>query len=517
MSDSEDSNAELNSEFDVEYDESFELNDEDEDEDNLVNFEDDFTDLKEEIHAYDTPFKVLTVRDLESRQEEKKERICRLLNVQKGQAAALLSSFKWHDDTLVERYVEDADKVAQSVGIDINESHHYQLDDPGPDFICLICCDSVKDRPDMKTFALSCGHRLCSSCYASYIEEKIMEHGSSRDIVCFGIKCALILDEDAVGLLVSDRVSQRYHELLNKNYVAEMSSLTWCSAPDCQYAIECGFRRADINIHVPTVKCQCGYEFCIGCNLEDHRPAICVLARQWIKKCNDDSETSNWIMANTKDCPKCHAQIEKNGGCNHMICKKCHHHFCWMCLGDWVAHGSQYYNCSRYNEKEFSGSKGAQQKSRKELDRYLHFYNRYANHQQSLKLDSETFDRIRSKMKELQNIQGMSWIEVQYLSQAFEGLRSARKTLTWSYAFAYYLKGSHITQIFENNLRDLELAAENLSELFEKPTDVLPSIKIQMLDKFSYVSQRRKILLDYVAKGLADGCSWQYIVDIPEP
>lgn len=35
-----------------------------------------------------------------------------------------------------------------------------------------------------------------------------------------------------------------------------------------------------------------------------------------MKKCADDSETSNWISANTKECPKCHSTIEKNGGCN---------------------------------------------------------------------------------------------------------------------------------------------------------------------------------------------------------
>lgn len=43
--------------------------------------------------------------------------------------------------------------------------------------------------------------------------------------------------------------------------------------------------------------------------------------KKWIKKTNDDSETSNWISANTKECPKCNVTIEKNGGCNHMVCR----------------------------------------------------------------------------------------------------------------------------------------------------------------------------------------------------
>jgi hypothetical protein len=34
-----------------------------------------------------------------------------------------------------------------------------------------------------------------------------------------------------------------------------------------------------------------------------------------------------------KQCPRCHVDIQKNGGCNHMSCQ-CGHCFCWLCLGD---------------------------------------------------------------------------------------------------------------------------------------------------------------------------------------
>ena len=57
-------------------------------------------------------------------------------------------------------------------------------------------------------------------------------------------------------------------------------------------------------------------------------------------KCRDDSETYNWLMSNTKACPKCATSIEKNGGCNHMTCKNssCKFEFCWVCLGPWKDH-----------------------------------------------------------------------------------------------------------------------------------------------------------------------------------
>ena len=47
----------------------------------------------------------------------------------------------------------------------------------------------------------------------------------------------------------------------------------------------------------------------------------CSLLNRWKKKCDDDSETFNWIHANTKECPHCQATIEKDGGCNHVVCR----------------------------------------------------------------------------------------------------------------------------------------------------------------------------------------------------
>ena len=41
----------------------------------------------------------------------------------------------------------------------------------------------------------------------------------------------------------------------------------------------------------------------------------------WDEKTNGDSETRNWMTANTKPCPKCSKLVEKNGGCNHVTCK----------------------------------------------------------------------------------------------------------------------------------------------------------------------------------------------------
>ena len=45
--------------------------------------------------------------------------------------------------------------------------------------------------------------------------------------------------------------------------------------------------------------------------------------RAWLVKNSAESENLNWILANTKPCPKCHRPIEKNQGCMHMTCSQC--------------------------------------------------------------------------------------------------------------------------------------------------------------------------------------------------
>lgn len=223
----------------------------------------------------------------------------------------------------------------------------------------------------------------------------------------------------------------RYQELLTRTYVDDKDNLKWCPAPNCVYAVDCAVKVRELGRTVPTVLCNCGYAFCFGCTLADHQPAPCSLVKRWLKKCEDDSETANWISANTKECPRCGSTIEKNGGCNHMTCRKCRHEFCWMCMGVWSEHGTSWYNCSRYEEKSGSEARDAQAKSRQSLERYLHYYNRYANHEQSAKLDKDIALKAEKKMTQLQTNSNLSWIEVQFLSDASQCLQQCRQTLKW--------------------------------------------------------------------------------------
>lgn len=502
-----------------------------------------FLDKLKKPKIYETEFEVLSPKDLHKMEKDTIAHVSGFLSVTEAQARALLWTYKWQADPLIEAYVDNRTKILEKSGLLVDETTGnpisiapYSVSTASPGYLCFICCEeAVADKP-FYTFEIDCRHSLCVDCYKNYLRGKIVENGESRQIRCPQFPCKLQIPEEAVEyLFVGDgatktnnnndnshetskkpkesnaRVFEKYQNLLDKDFVTLMDKTTFCPAPDCDKIIKCTKPLEDPNRKVPGVKCTCGKEFCFACSLDDHMPATCKIAKAWLKKCQDDSETANWISANTKECAKCHSTIEKSGGCNHMTCQKCKHEFCWICMGDWSLHGTSYYNCSRYDEADSMAARSEQDKSRSQLKRYLHYYNRYMNHLDSLKRDSETFEQMQEKMKELQESAGMSWIEVQFLSQAFEVLSASRHTMTWTYAFAYYLQKTHRTVIFEDNQNDLEVAVEQLSELFERPAMDLALLKINLLDKCQYVASRRVVLLEDVAQGLLDD-AWKYNV-----
>ncbi|OAA41190.1 RING-5 like protein [Beauveria brongniartii RCEF 3172] len=136
----------------------------------------------------------------------------------------------------------------------------------------------------------------------------------------------------------------------------------------------------------------------------------------------------------------------------------------------------------------------------------------------SARLDKDIAIKTEKKMVQLQTTSGMSWIEVQYLNAASQALQTCRQTLKWTYAFAFYLAKTNLTEIFEDNQKDLEMAVENLSEMFEKPIQELSDskLKVDIMDKTSYCNKRRIILLEDTADNLAKG-KWTFNSELTAP
>ena len=376
-------------------------------------------DLKPKKKAYEVDFAVYSPADIQKQQERQIDDVATLLEQPHEATAILLRFGRWNKERLLDKYMEHPEKVLDEAGLGQEIRTSPPRLESISNFMCEICCETNPGE----SFAMKCGHRFCLDCYRQYLTQKIRGEGEAARIRCPGDGCDKIIDSKSLDLLVTSDLADRYHDLLMRTYVDDKDNLKWCPAPECVYAIDCGVKHRELNKIVPTVTCICKHSFCFGCTLTDHQPCPCSLVKKWMKKCEDDSETANWISANTKECPKCLSTIEKNGGCNHMTCRKCRNEFCWMCMGLWSEHGTSWYNCNRFEEKSGTDARDAQARSRQSLERYLHYYNRYANHEQSAKLDKDIYHKTERKMSLLQSSSGLTWIEVQFLEEASQALQ----------------------------------------------------------------------------------------------
>ncbi|XP_040566937.1 E3 ubiquitin-protein ligase arih1 [Lepeophtheirus salmonis] len=420
----------------------------------------------------------------------------------------LLNHFKWDKEKLMEKYYsEDQEAMFKEAKI-TSPFKKITLGKPGSTVSSHTCeceiCYLTLPRSMMN--GLDCGHFYCTSCWSEYLTTKIMDEGASQMIQCPG-SCDMLVDDQTVMKLVTDqRVKLKYQHLITNSYVQCNRFLKWCPAVNCTNAVRVN------QVEARPVRCRCSHVFCFTCIESWHDPVRCHLIKKWIKKCDDDSETSHWISANTKECPKCLATIEKDGGCNHMICKNqsCKTEFCWVCMGPWDPHGSSWYSCNRYDEDEARTARQGQEKSRYALQRYLFYCNRYMNHHQSLKFESKLYCMVKGKMDEMQQ-HNMSWIEVQFLRKAVDILCECRRTLMYTYVFAFYLKKNNQSEIFEDNQKDLEKSTEDLSEYLERDISAenLVDIKQKVQDKYRYCESRRKVLLAHVHEGYEKDW-WEY-------
>lgn len=325
---------------------------------------------------------------------------------------------------------------------------------------CMVC---VTAQNVNNFFNLSCQHSFCKDCWITHFEVQINQ-GISTGIKCMAQECDMLVPEDFVlKHLIRPNMREKYHQFTFQDYVRSHPLLRFCPGPNCLmiiYSKEAKAKKA--------VCSYCKTSFCFRCGAEYHAPTDCSVIKKWLTKCADDSETANYISAHTKDCPKCSICIEKNGGCNHMLCYSCKHNFCWMCMGDWSSHGSEYYECSRWREHPNIAYESAHTQAREALKKYLHYYERWENHSKSLKLEEQTLAALRTRINQKVMAGLGTWIDWQYLFTAAELLAKCRYTLQYTYPYAYYMEPGPRKELFEYQQAQLEAEIENLSWKVER-------------------------------------------------
>jgi ariadne-1 len=257
-----------------------------------------------------------------------------VLNIPQSAAAVLLREHKWSKDVLFEKFYNDPIKLEQKYGVFYRCNPVRAIQKANN--VCEICYEEGQGQP---MISMPCGHEFCKDCWRDFCDNAILEGPSCVRKSCPQAKCKEMMTEEEVEQ-AAPHLLHTFETYQLRSFIESNMLTRWCPGPGCE-RIAIASSTSALEQDAKVAKCDsCSTLFCLPCGEEPHAPCDCKEVALWNIKCKSESETANWILANTKPCPKCISRIEKNQGCNHMTCQKCKYEFCWICLGDWSNHGA---------------------------------------------------------------------------------------------------------------------------------------------------------------------------------
>ena len=239
------------------------------------------------------------------------------------------------------------------------------------------------------------------------------------------------------------------------------------------------------------------------------------MLRLWNSKCSDASETANWLVANTKPCPKCTKPVEKAGGCNLVACT-CGQCFCWLCgqatgrEHTWTSIAG--HSCGRYRED----AEAAAERATRDLQRYLHFHSRWKAHADSRALEEAHRAAVVAKVDEAVETGGAPLRDYSWLTAGQTQLFIARRCLSNCYIFAFCFFGGELfaedmtaeeralkQDLFDDHREELERCVEALSQRIEAPLEEMTDgSRLEVVNLTALVDARCANLFEIVEHDL---------------
>ncbi|MFT7811548.1 ankyrin repeat and IBR domain-containing protein 1 isoform X2 [Arapaima gigas] len=521
-------------------------------------------DIEAEYAALDRkePYEGLKLQDLRRLKDMLIVETADMLQAPLFTAEALLRAHDWDREKLLEAWMTNAEDCCQRSGVHMptpppsgcnawdtlpsprtprttrssaTSPDEISLGDDGMPLcgICMCTISVFEDPVDM-----SCGHEFCRACWEGFLNLKIQE-GEAHNIFCPAHDCFQLVPVEVIESVVSREMDKRYLQFDIKAFVENNPAINWCPTPGCERAVRLnrvgpGATASDPLsfplLRAPAVDCGKGHLFCWECLGEAHEPCECQTWNMWLQKVSEmkpeelagvseayeDAANCLWLLTNSKPCANCKSPIQKNEGCNHMQCAKCKYDFCWICLEEWKKHSSStggYYRCTRYEviqqveeqSKEMTVEAEKKHKSFQELDRFMHYYTRYKNHEHSYQLEQRLLKTAKEKMEQLSRaFSGREGTppDTTFIEDAVHELLKTRRILKCSYPYGFFLEPkSTKKEIFELMQTDLEMVTEDLAQKVNRPYLRTPRHKI--IRAACLVQQKRQEFLASVARGVA--------------
>ncbi|KAL7148142.1 hypothetical protein ABFS83_06G157800 [Erythranthe nasuta] len=365
-------------------------------------------------------YTILTEEIIRQIQENHISHVCSLLSVSKTLACTLLRRHNWSLTSISDNWLVVEEKLLFPQQELLNPLPPYEEKND----LCNICFEVVSSE---RMLSCPCGHPFCSDCWKYYIMVSINDGPGCLSLSCPEPGCKSSVGLELVDLLASDEDKERYYRYFLRSYVECHGNTRWCPAPRCDRAVQIETRvRENYD-----VACDCSHRFCWNCGEECHRPVDCKTVTEWIElsSSEEDINTATWIMAYTKPCPGCGTNIEKDQGCNHMICRRpCRREFCWLCLQPWENH--THASC---NEKKECNTEV--KRVRKNLTKFGHHYEGWVSNHMRMRTATSGLRTVLDKL----GCEYSNYFKFGFLIEALEQIVECRSMLKWSYVYGYYL------------------------------------------------------------------------------
>lgn len=421
-------------------------------------------------------YEVLSLEAVAAAQAEAVAGVAAVWQLSSHAARTLLMHFRYDADAVAAALVEDPERAHREAGVSGGDHAPRHAD-------AVAQCGTCFSHGELLRME-ACGHAFCVECWAAHFAVRVAD-GGARRIACMEFRCGAAVPAETIDAVLkaengSEGAAAQYARSMLESYVEDNANVRWCpSVPHCGNAVRVGGDK------LVEVRCACGQAFCFACCEAPHSPATCEMWRKWKAKANDDSETNNWITANTKPCPKCGKSVEKNGGCNLVSCT-CGQCFCWLCgtkTGrDHTWTTIEGHSCGRFKEEAEERSEAAASV----LRRYLHYHSRWKSHLESSTLESKQSESLEEKVRQLEEDGGSQLVDFSWLTSGLEMLFVARRLLANSYVFAFYVFGNDMfreevgeeqnginQRLFEDYQASLEETVEKLSKAIETPPELV--------------------------------------------
>jgi len=472
------------------------------------------------------------------------------LNLQESQIEQYMTFHKWDLKAALAAFQKSREEAFTAAGMQNifdGRKEERNFESNTNERLCPICYDEIEEEDWM--ILKNCGCGFSKECLIDYAKECAKNKTPVHQVKCPDHSCSSgIAKDDLQSLLEKDQseVLARILEASTDSFITSHSNFRFCPHPGCSGVVH-RFRQpkwasADYDetilnytgaictaVTTTTEKigkeCTLTYEgvedenysncrslkqpvkahrFCFSCGEGVHWPLTCERLEEWKERISDeigkvDNENGEsdfnelaqkiWLKTNTRPCPKCQVPIEKNDGCNHMVCHSCHHEFCWICRQDWKLHSTDtggFFRCNIWkeddpdrildkedgeidevvldstnnsnmglfedmmNEHGYGSSMHTARKAwkkKQEIKRFLHHYSKWDAHKESSELEQKMADTVCVRLAPVVDAaiefdgspsfnfggKGLSFIH-----NAFFELAECRSTLRYSYAFSFY-------------------------------------------------------------------------------